>query len=235
MRQPLIHLLIFLSIMLPASGQQEDFSYIDFSRAEANARQHKGADLSNLPVITHKLTAYLDTDVERFRAIYYWVTHNIKGNNHLLSTNEHMTRKLQDSPRELSQWQKKFTLKVFTTLLKNKSTVCTGYAYVLKQMANYAGIECIIVNGYGLATIKRFKEGDPPNHSWNAVKLNGKWYLCDATWATGYTIITSDEFVFDYDERYFLMAPQSFALDHKPLDEKWLLHTTPSPNEKLNK
>lgn len=223
MRQPLIHLLLFLSIMLPASGQQEDFAYIDFSRAEANARQHKGEDLSNLPVITHKLTAYLDTDVERFRAIYYWVTHNIKGNNYLLSSNERQVKKLRNSPHQLKQWQQTFTTKVFATLQKDKSTVCTGYAYLLRQMANYAGIECIIVNGYGLTNGKKNKTKDPPNHSWNAVKLNGKWYLCDATWAAGYTIVTKDKFEFDYDNRYFLMEPKQFSINHIPQDKKWTL------------
>lgn len=214
---------IFFFILYPVTGQQQDFAHIDFTRAEANARQHKGEDLSNLPVLTAKLTAYLETDAARFRAIYYWVTHNIEGNNHLLSKNERQTKKLAQTPAALKQWQQEFTARVFTTLQKDKSTVCTGYAYLIQKMAQYAGIDCEIVNGFGLANAKTFKEGDPPNHSWNAVKLNGKWYLCDATWAAGYTLVISDQFIFDYDNRYFLMEPLQFSKDHKPQDQRWLL------------
>lgn len=218
-----VFLIIFFFVLCPVTGQQQDFAHIDFTRAEANARKYKGEDLSNLPVLSAKLTAYLETDAERFRAIYYWVTHNIAGNNHLLSTNERQTKKLAQSPIALKKWQQHFTANVFATLQKDKSTVCTGYAYLIQKMAQYAGIECEIVNGFGLANAKTFKEGNPPNHSWNALKLDGKWYLCDATWASGYTIVTSDQFIFDYDNRYFLMEPLQFSKDHKPQDQRWLL------------
>jgi len=214
---------VFFFMLRPVSGQQQDFTHIDFTRAEANARKYKGEDLSNLPVLSAKLTAYLQTDVERFRAIYHWVTHNIEGNNYLLSINNRKLRKLRHSPPQLKKWQQTFTIKVFAKLQEDKSTLCTGYAYLIQRMASYAGIECEIVNGFGLVNDKIFKAGDPPNHSWNAVKLGGKWYLCDATWATGYTEVSSDTFEFDYDDRYFLMEPIQFAKTHKPQEEKWLL------------
>jgi len=202
-------------------GQQQDFAHIDFTRAEANARKHRGEDLTNLPVLSHKLTAYLQTDVERFRAIYYWVTHTIAGNNRLQTKNERKSRKLRDSPQELAAWQQTFTREVMQKLREDKTTVCTGYAYLIQKMATYAGLECAIINGFGLINSK--KQTQNPNHSWNAIKLGDKWYLCDATWAAGYTDVYYDLFEFDYDDRYFLMEPIEFAKTHKPVDEKWLL------------
>lgn len=220
----LLHYLgIFLFVMLPVNGQQEDFAPIDFVKAEANARLYKGAKLNNLPVLTHKLTAYLQTDVDRLRAIYYWITHNIEGDNTLISRNEHKQHKLRNSPEKLERWQTEFVQEVLLTLQEDKRTVCTGYAYLLQKMASYAGLECVIINGYGLANSKTFKDGDPPNHSWNAVKLNGKWYLCDPTWSAGYTDLNSYLFEFDYDNSYFLMAPEKFVNSHQPIDPKWLL------------
>ena len=62
-----------------------------------------------------------------------------------------------------------------------------------------------------------------PNHSWNAVKLEGKWYLCDATWAAGYTDMNTYLFHFDYDDKYFLMPPEKFAETHQPVEESWTL------------
>lgn len=214
---------IFLLVMLPLQGQQEDFAHIDFTRAEANARQYKGEHLNNLPVLTHKLTAYLDTDAARFRAIYYWITHNIAGNYDLLSRNERKQHRLRHTPKKRAAWQKEFAQEVLLTLQEDKSTVCTGYAYLLQKMAQYAGLECVVIHGYGLANGKRFKTGDLPNHSWNAIKLNEKWYLCDPTWATGYTDMSTYLFQFDYDHRYFLMTPKTFAQNHKPLLASWYL------------
>jgi transglutaminase/protease-like cytokinesis protein 3 len=212
---------IFFFILAPLTAQQQDFAHIDFTRAEAIARQYRGEDLTNLPVLSHKLTAFLETDVEQFRAIYYWVTHTIAGNNRLQTKNERKSRKLRDSPLELKAWQKAFAQEVIQKLREDKTTVCTGYAYLLQKMATYAGIECVLINGYGLINSK--KQTQNPNHSWNAIKLGNKWYLCDATWAAGYTDVLYDLFEFDYDDRYFLMEPTEFAKTHTPVNESWLL------------
>ena len=65
-----------------------------------------------------------------------------------------------------------------------------------------------------------------PNHSWNAVKLNNKWYLCDATWSAGYTDMSTFLFEYEFDNSFFLMEPKRFSKTHQPVDEKWTLLTT---------
>lgn len=74
--------------------------------------------------------------------------------------------------------------------LINKSAVCEGYSAAAYLMFMKAGIECRIVNGTA---------GGGP-HSWNIVKVNGKWYNIDLTWddpitSTGEQIITYDYFL----------------------------------------
>jgi len=61
------------------------------------------------------------------------------------------------------------------------------------------------------------------NHSWNVVKLNNKWYLCDATWSSGY-IDEYNVFIPEYNKGYFLTDPVLFAKSHYPVEEKWLLN-----------
>ena len=76
---------------------------------------------------------------------------------------------------------------------------------------------------------------DPPNHSWNAIKLNGKWYLSDPTWASGIPNPETNIFTFRYNDGYFLAHPELFAINHFPIEKKWsLLNDTPSFDAFLN-
>ncbi len=53
--------------------------------------------------------------------------------------------------------------------LVDKISVCAGYAEAFELFCRYAGIECIVVTS--------------SDHEWNEVKINGKWYAVDSTWA----------------------------------------------------
>jgi transglutaminase/protease-like cytokinesis protein 3 len=44
-----------------------------------------------------------------------------------------------------------------------------------------------------------YKIGEPlstPNHAWNAVRIDGNWYLLDATWDAGVVGEKSNKFEF---------------------------------------
>ena len=216
-------LVVIFAFVLPAQAQRGDFEQIDFTLAETRAEQYKGEDLYAVPILVHKLTANLQTDVEKFRAIYLWVCQNIKGDYHLMVENDQMRRKLKTDTLALMEWNAGFKKEIFQILRKRKRTTCSGYSYLIKEMSELAGLECAIVDGYG--PINKLKEYELaiPNHSWNAVKLNDKWYLCDATWAAGYTDLTTYLFEFDYDDQYWLMPPEEFAKTHQPEDPQWTL------------
>ena len=124
--------------MMPLRAQRSDFEAIDFWRADYMATQQQGEGLQQLPILVHHLTATLNTDVEKFRAIYYWVCHNIKGNYHLMRKNRNMIRKLENDPQALEAWNNTIQKEVFKTLLTSNETLCTGYAYLLKEMAALA-------------------------------------------------------------------------------------------------
>ena len=58
-------------------------------------------------------------------------------------------------------------------------------------------------------------------HAWNAAKVNGSWYLIDATWDAG----TSDKSAFkkEYSTAYLFTPPAQFAITHFPDAAKWQL------------
>ncbi|RYH75439.1 hypothetical protein EVU94_00310 [Flavobacteriaceae bacterium 144Ye] len=214
--------IITFSIVSFSVAQVSDFNTVDFTRADNIAKLNEGEDLENLPVLAHKLTANLKTDVEKFRAIYLWVCQNIKGDTTQDSKVFKYKRKLAHDTVAYLKWNNEFKVKAFKKLFKRKKTMCTGYAYLVKELCFLADIECVIVDGYGRSVSANVEALDFANHSWNAVKLNNKWYLCDATWSSGFSINTN--FIKDYNDGYFLTDPILFAKNHFPLNKKWFLN-----------
>lgn len=218
-----ILLLLFFIFTLLSHAQRSDLNEINFQKADAIAERFKGEELFNLPVLALRLTAQLHTEAERFRAIYYWVTHNISGDYALLTNNEQTRRKLLNNPSALHQWNKKHRKDIFTTLRQEKKTLCTGYAYLVKELANLVGLECEMVHGYGKMNTLKFNSTDIPNHTWNVIKLDNTWYVCDATWSSGIINMETYRFEFKYDDAFFLMEPAEFAKTHTPIDTQWTL------------
>jgi len=227
-----ILLTVFLIFQTVLHGQQKDFNLIDYEKADNIANKLEGASLKNLPLLTYNLTNDLKTDVEKFRAIYVWVCTNIENDYVSYIRTKNKRKKIKKNNASFLVWNKSYTPKMFQRLVKDKKTACTGYAYLIKEMANLADLPCEIVNGFGRVLNADLNIKSVPNHSWNAIQLQQKWYLCDATWSAGTFIINEDIPVFkkNYAEGYFLTSPELFKRNHYPIDKKWLLS---DPNYKF--
>jgi hypothetical protein len=212
--------LILFSVSLSSFAQRSDFKDINFKKADSLAYVYQHENLSNLPVLTHNLTANLTTDVEKFRSIYTWVSISIENDYSSYLTTKKKRKKLSENQEALIAWNANYTPKVFENLLKHKKTACTGYAYLIRELAALAGINSKIVDGYGKTATLTLNTKSIPNHSWNVVELNGKWYLCDATWSAGKIIKDNLGTRFDqqYFKGYFLAEPELFIRNHYPLD-----------------
>jgi len=106
---------------------------------------------------------------------------------------------------------------------------------VIRELAIHAGLSCEMINGYGRTAVANIGGPGFVNHSWNAVQLNNKWYLCDATWSSGSVDTQEREFIKKYDDCYFLLDPSLFIRNHYPSDSTWtLLEHNPSLHEFLN-
>jgi hypothetical protein len=218
---------IIICIMLSCcwvnlEAQVRDFPGIRFTRADSIAETLRYHSLKNIDLLSHKLTDNLDTDVEKFRAIYTWVCDNISYDYNSFAVNKQQRSKLTD-PKELAAWNKKIRVTIYKNLLKDRKTVCTGYAYLVKELAARAGINCVIVDGYGRNSQANVRGPGQPNHSWNAVRLNNKWYLCDPTWSSGAYDAQLNLFIKQYNDSYFLADPALFIRNHYPLDSSWTL------------
>ena len=61
-------------------------------------------------------------------------------------------------------------------IINSKRAVCGGYANFFKELCRLSNIKAESILGY----VQRDAE---ISHAWNAVKVNGRWYLLDLTWA----------------------------------------------------
>ncbi len=215
--------IFFILVAFKSNAQLSDFAHINFDKADSIALAYKNAPLTNLPKLTHQLTAKLNTDVEKFRAIYMWVSTNISSDYNMFAKNKRKRKKLKNNPKKLAHWNQMLNNELFEKLLKEKTTICTGYAYLIKELAALADIECKIVDGFGRTSGIDVEKLSAPNHTWNAVLLNGKWYLCDATWSSGINNSKTNEFTFDFKKGYFLAEPILFVQNHFPLNSRWML------------
>ncbi|WP_248722696.1 transglutaminase domain-containing protein [Seonamhaeicola sp. ML3] len=216
---------VFL-LVFNLQAQVSDFNQVNFKKADSIARNLNGASLSNLPILAYRLTGDLDSEVEKLRAIYMWICHNIKNDYGLYALNMKKRRKYKDDSFALADWNEFFKEKTLTRLLKQKRTICTGYAYLLQKLSVFAGLECKMIHGYGRTVSTNIDVLSIPNHSWNVVQLNGKWYLVDPTWSSGYFNFEEKQFIPSFNEGYFLTDPNLFIKSHYPLDFQWALTDT---------
>ena len=109
-----------------------------------------------------------------------------------------------------------------TKVLRDRTTICSGYSNLYQALAEAMDLEAAIVIGYA-------KGATPPddvrfqnvNHAWNSVQIDGAWYLLDATFGAG--SIQDDKFTPAYNPYYFATSPQQFINNHYPEDTGWQL------------
>lgn len=225
-------IVVIFSMQLCA--QRTDFACTDFRNADSIAARYPQHSLTDLKSLADKLTRSLPTEEEKFRAIYVWVANNIEYDYALFLKNKQKRESLK-KPEDLAAWNKGFSLRVFKNLLEKKKTVCSGYAYLVRELATHAGLRCVIVDGYGRNTQSNVGGSGNANHSWNAVRLHNKWYLCDVTWSSGAYDTEQSRYVKKFDDSYFLADPSSFIHNHYPLESSWaLLLYTPTLEQFLN-
>ncbi len=98
--------------------------------------------------------------------------------------------------------------------------VCEGYARTLVALGKVTGDDIVYVTG---DVREESGEAAPIGHAWNAVKLNGAWYLIDATWDDPVSKDGRDVYRTDY----FLIPPSLAIYDHFPDNAQWQLLQQP--------
>jgi len=115
-------------------------------------------------------------------------------------------------------------------VLKTGKSQCAGYSNLLQYALKQLGMEVVTIKGIAKTAKKDlwWQEKDlKPNHSWNAVKINGQWKLMDATWASGAADDSCNTVSHEFSPFYFFPDPRKFVLSHLPSDSQWQLLEPP--------
>lgn len=213
--------LLFSCCSLTSYSQFTEFDSLDFTMPDSIAAYYRGHSLKDKEKLALLLTKDFPSDVDKFRCIFKWITDNVSYDLDLFHESNQKNKEYRFQRNKLKKWNKQFNKKLTKHLIQKKSTICSGYASLLKELCQYAGISCEIISGYGRPY---FPIGSGSvNHAWNAVRLNDRWYLCDPTWASGYVDEDELHFTRNFNKNYFLTDPPLFSADHFPSDPNWFL------------
>ena len=227
-------IVLLLGLGFTTSAQHPDFWNADYTKADSIAEVYTGIPLKNPDMLAENLTATLTSDTEKFRAIFRWITTNIEYDFKLYTQRRQKERKLKNKRQKLERWRSRFNKNVYAQMIRNKSTICSGYSFLLEYMCNHVGIKCETIEGYGRSEDYKIGGGEI-NHAWNVVYLDNKWYLCDPTWASGSIHWRTNRFRKKFDPTYFLADPALFIANHYPKDPSWiLLFEKPTLNQFIN-
>lgn len=167
--------------------------------------------------LAQQITAGKNTDSLKVRAIYEWVAKNIDYDVPML------TKMHRKSVEEFIAMQQP------SQVLANKKAVCMGYSILFKELCSAVGIQAEFVTGISKYYDPYTKKHTIPDdlHAWNAVKVNGKWYLTDLTWSAGSVSQEDGKYYKKFNEEYYLTRKNDFAKTHLPFDPIWQLTNQP--------
>ncbi|CAL8283511.1 unnamed protein product [Lota lota] len=192
-----------------------------FSRVDAHAIR-AGAELKQkcvyeVKTIAQSITQEARSELERLRAIWVWLCHNIEYD---VSGYLGQSEKLS-SPEEV---------------IAAGKGVCCGYSSLCLEMCREVGLQCQEVPGHSKGIGHRPGQSlrdVRSDHMWNAVLLGGQWFLMDSCWGAGRVDMEHKSFVKKFDDFYFLTDPEDFVESHFPDEDKWQLLDQPMSREEF--
>lgn len=193
----------------------------DYSLVDAKVKRYP--TYSSAQQLATKINADFKTDTDKIRAVFIWLTENIRYDleeYYRPSTKQISFQYKNEAEKQLKLQQIKDQIADET--FKNKKSVCEGYAQSFKKICDLLTIEAVIIKGYArnssddIGTI-----ATTTNHAWNAVKVDSTWQLVDATWAAGYEI--NNQWKKHFTEYYFFPNPTELLRSHLPESAAWQL------------
>lgn len=169
----------------------------------------KEKNVDHIQSLASAITAGLSSDSEKAYALYRWIAANIAYDNSL-RIREDLQRKIYVSEQS-----------VVKNVLERRMALCGGFAFLFRELCEKAKIPVKVVHGYTKDFSGRNQNYSQPNHTWNVVKLNGKWQLLDITWAIGHG--NKDK----PDDFWYRTRPKDFIYSHYPQNPEWTLLDNP--------
>lgn len=170
----------------------------------------------NLENYTSSIASYINdnfkTENDKICAVFYWTATNLSydvANMYAVNVDE--------TPQDR-----------IAKALKTKKGICADYAMIFNEIANLVGIKSVVVHGY----TKQNGKIDVLAHAWCSSKIDGKWYLFDPTWGSGY-VNNNNKYIRKINTSYFKVMPAQMIASHMPFDYLWQFINYPITNQEF--
>jgi len=159
----------------------------------------------NTKNLAQQITRGKTTDAEKAKSIFLWIATTITYDTEL-RLNRNLQKEIYISEAN-----------VISQVLKRKKALCGGYAFLFKQLCTDVGIKAEVVHGFTTQSNEIKNTSGTPEHTWNAVFLNGTWQLLDITWAVSHGSTNKPQWF------WYHTKPSDFIKTHLPKEKKWRL------------
>jgi hypothetical protein len=192
--------LVFFACFLQLKSQGFD----DYANIERSMRTIPDSLSNSTTNIASYINSHFSAERKKVRAIYSWVTNNIKYD--------------KDSANPINLGIDPDAK--ITVALRRRRGVCENYAAIFNDICLKSGLTSFVVNGY----TKQMGTVDRIGHSWCATQVDGNWALYDPTWDEGS----------GFNSKYFMTPPSVFIETHMPYDPIWQLLDYPVSHREFN-
>lgn len=180
----------------------------DFSSVDAHAACYPRHSVVSLESLSQELTEPFGSEVDKARAIFTWLHHNIA-----YDTESFFSGNIEPATPE--------------STLSSGLAVCEGYAGLFKYLAECIGFQVHKVTGHGKGvgyTALNPNDPIPPrqmNHAWNCILMDGEWHLIDSCWGAG--ALDGATYTQRFTPTWFTSSPVEFGRRHFPEDSTYQL------------
>jgi hypothetical protein len=204
----------------PTGPEATEKRYAEIDAYALNAPRDAEASIATLAAYLSKAGA---SEREKARAIFTWVAEKLAYDTDAVSAG--------------------FADQRFELVLNTRKTHCGGYSWLFEQLGRAAGLTVNSVVGEVRTLDHAAAITDPwthfgPNgsfygsHCWDAIKLDGSWYLVDCTAASPNELKGGQVHQYrPFDPYYFLLPPKTCLCSYLPQEPDWQLVDTPLSRE----
>jgi transglutaminase/protease-like cytokinesis protein 3 len=208
--------LLFLFIYFPIATFSQNFEKVD-SMVSKYPRFSKVEDLAN------QIDTDFSSDIHKSRAAFFWLTKNIRYNlkefyNPRRRSSHFKYSSEEDRLKKIQNIKDNLVAETF----KNKTGVCEEYAQSFKKICDLLNIQSEVIKGNIRSNATEIgKIATNTNHAWNTVKIDGNWFILDATWAAGYEY--NGKWIRDFNDYFFNIPKDKIFKTYFPKDKIWVI------------
>jgi transglutaminase/protease-like cytokinesis protein 3 len=176
---------------------------------------------SNVEDLANQIEKDFYSDADKSRAAFFWLAKNIRYNLREFynprKRNYSFSYKSEEEKIEKIQAHKD---DLVAETFRNQTGVCEEYAQSFKKICDVLNIEAEVLKGNARTSIDEIgKIPATTNHAWNAVKIDEKWIILDATWAAGYE--TNGKWIRAFNDYFYDIPNDKIFKTHYPEDTIW--------------